>query len=311
MTLRTGLLILSALLLSCCDKQQTSVAPRQQHIPAQLQTTESFNGDNCMFHAARITDIGDRAPASPGAAKQREYLKKTLSAHGWACVEQSFEAPTPALGTVTFTNLRARFGAAPDFSAPVQGLLTCHVDTKTGIPGFIGANDGASGAAALLELSRILAKTPERAAKIELVFFDGEECYGEHFTDEDGLYGSKYHAAHLPPKLPDWMINLDMVGRHCKKIRIPAETPPVLYGAYTAAIRELGLSQVEWGVSMGGIMDDHIPYMQRGINTLNLIDDFMDGKWWHTTADNMSILSPESFTGTGRLVLHLLKTLLP
>ncbi len=312
MTFRTGITLLAALLLQGCDTEPSpAAAPVKPTIPAQTVAAPDFSGANCMYHADRLTAIGDRAPASPGAAKQRQYLKTALESYGWAVSEQTFEELTPTNGKVIFTNLRARYGAAPDFNTPAKGLLTCHVDTKTGIPGFVGANDGASGAATLLELARILAKTPARAATIELVFFDGEECFGEHITDTDGLYGSRYHAAHLPATLPEWMINLDMVGRQGKKIRIPSVTPPVLYQAYTKAIADLGLSRTEWGVSAGGILDDHIPYMELDIHTLNIIDDFMDGNWWHTTADSMDILCPQSFDNTGRLVLHILGTLLP
>ena len=82
--------------------------------------------------------------------QQLDYLKKELAKHGWTCQEQSFEQET-SKGPIQFVNLRARFGKAPDFQAPVRGLLTCHIDTKQGIAGFTGANDGASGAAAILE----------------------------------------------------------------------------------------------------------------------------------------------------------------
>ncbi len=312
MTFRTGIIILTTLLLQGCDTEQAPTPPPvKSAIPEQLIAAEQFSGANCMYHADHITAIGDRAPATPGAAKQREYLKKTLNSYGWAVSEQPFEELTPTRGKVIFTNLRARYGAAPDFNAPAKGLLTCHVDTKTGIPGFVGANDGASGAATLLELARMLSKTPARATAIELVFFDGEECFGEHICDTDGLYGSRYHAANLPATLPVWMINLDMVGRQGKRIRIPSVTPPVLYQAYTKAIAELGVSRTEWGVSAGGILDDHIPYMELDINTLNIIDDFQDGNWWHTTADSMDILCPQSFDTTGRMILHILGALLP
>ena len=71
------------------------------------------------------------------------------------------------------------------------GLLTCHIDTKTGIPDFTGANDGASAAAAILETARILSRDPARAGQLELVFFDGEESFSQHIDSDDGLYGSR------------------------------------------------------------------------------------------------------------------------
>lgn len=305
---RIGLILLTALLVQCGNPSGTP-ENREAPVPAQLQETGHFNGGNCMYHAARLTEMGDRSPSSPGSRKQLEYLKAELSKHGWECREQAFEAPTPN-GPVQFVNLRARFGQNPDFRKPVQGLLTCHIDTKTGIPGFTGANDGASGAAAILETARLLSRDPARAGALELVFFDGEESFAEHMDNEDGLYGSKFYAASLTPPLPAWMLNLDMVGRQGKKIRIPAMTPQSLYQAYSRAIRELGYSPEEWGVSRYGILDDHVPFMERGMDTLNLIDDFQDGNWWHTSKDSMDILGGESFRRTGEMTLHLLRQLL-
>ena len=67
-------------------------------------------------------------------------------------------------------------------------------------------------------------------------------------------------------------------------------TPQSMYRVYSRAIRELGYSPEEWGVSGYAILDDHVPFMERGVDTLNLIDDFQDGNWWHTSKDNIGIL---------------------
>ena len=216
MTPRIGLILLTALLMQCGNPVETPL-PGAETIPARLQETTHFNGGNAMFHAARMTEMGDRGSGTPGYRQQLDYLKKELAKHGWTCQEQSFEQET-SKGPIQFVNLRARFGKAPDFQAPVRGLLTCHIDTKQGIAGFTGTNDGASGAAAILETARILAGEPARAGKLELVFFDGEESFAEHMDSDDGLYGSKHYAAAMRKPLPKWMINLDMVGRQGKNI---------------------------------------------------------------------------------------------
>ncbi len=58
------------------------------------------------------------------------------------------------------------------------------------------------------------------------------------------------------------------------------------------------------GVSGYAILDDHVPFMERGVDTLNLIDDFQDGNWWHTSKDNIGILGEKSFQQTGEMTLH-------
>ncbi len=309
MTPRIGLILLTALLMQCGNPVETPL-PGAEPIPARLQETTHFNGGNAMFHAARMTEMGDRGSGTPGYRQQLEYLKTELAKHGWIWQEKSFEQET-SKGPIQFVNLRARFGKAPDFQAPVRGLLTCHIDTKQGIAGFTGANDGASGAAAILETARILAGEPARAGKLELVFFDGEESFAEHMDSDDGLYGSKHYAAAMRKPLPKWMINLDMVGRQGKKIRIPVMTPQSMYRVYSRAIRELGYSPEEWGVSGYAILDDHVPFMDLGMDTLNIIDDFQDGNWWHTSKDNIGILGEKSFKQTGEMTLHILRQLLP
>ena len=266
MTPRIGLLLFTALLMQCENPVETPV-PGKETVPAQIRQTDCFNGGNALFHAARITEMGNRASGTPGYRRQMDYLKEELAKCGWTCREQAFEKETPQ-GPVRFVNLRARFGKAPNFLDPVRGLLTCHIDTKRGIDGFTGANDGASGAAAILETARILSGDPARAGNLELVFFDGEESFAEHMDSDDGLYGSRHYASSMRQPLPEWMINLDMVGRQGKKIRIPAMTPQSMYRVYSRAIRELGYSPEEWGVSGYAILDDHVPFMERGVDTL-------------------------------------------
>lgn len=262
-----------------------------------------------MYHAANIVAIGDRAPASPGYRKQLDYLKEYLVNNGWKTEEQTFDCET-AKGKIQLVNLRARFGSNAQFNSGIKLLISCHIDTKTGIPNFVGANDGASGAALMLELARILAAEPKLAEQIELVFFDGEESFAPRMSESDGLYGSTYYVNQLQEPLPSYLINLDMVGRQGMKIRIPPDTPQVLYNVYSDAISSLKLSRTTWGVSANFIYDDHIPFVKRGIPSINIIDDFSDGNWWHTADDNLDILSADSFLQSGKVTLFMIRQLL-
>ncbi len=311
MTNRILISILPILLFSCEQKERPADASSSaaRNAPAQLVATPEFSGENALLHALKLVSFGERHTESPGATQQLAYLKTELAKNGWSIQEQSFTAPTPD-GEKTFINLRARFGNKVDFSPAPAGIISCHIDTKTGIPGFVGANDGASGAGALLEVSRLLAARPEQAAQIELVFFDGEESFGPHITEEDGLYGSRHYAKTLNASLPVWMLNLDMVGRQGMRIRIPGDTPQAFYHLYSISIDELKLPSRSWGVSPLALIDDHVPFQERGVATLNIIDDFSEGNWWHTSHDNADILSADSLLQTGHMVLHLCDKLL-
>ena len=93
MTPRIGLILLTALLMQCGNPVETPL-PGAETIPARLQETTHFNGGNAMFHAARMTEMGDRGSGTPGYRQQLDYLKKELAKHGWTCQEQSFEQET-------------------------------------------------------------------------------------------------------------------------------------------------------------------------------------------------------------------------
>ena len=304
-----GIIVALFMGLASCERGQQSAIHEQglSPIPEKLEESKSISGKNALFHANQIAGIGDRSPGSPGAQLQRAYLTKVLTRYGWVVSEQAFDADTPE-GTWKLVNLRAKFGGVPGKES-AQGIVSCHIDTKTGIPKFTGANDGASGAALILELARILQQRPKLAKDIELVFFDGEESAGLHMTEEDGLYGSTYYADKMMEPYPSWLINLDMVGRQGMKIRVPADTNQRMYELYNQAIKALNFNSASWGVSSGMIMDDHVPFMKKGIPCLNIIDDFRDGSWWHTANDSVEILDADSFLQSGKMTLYLIERL--
>lgn len=303
--MRTALpaLLILPLLLCCGCKEAT---PQTNPPVVQLAATPYFNGANAYAHCNYLCFLGPRPSASPAYAQQIAYLSKHLQAAGWQVVEQPF---TLSNG-MKMVNLHATFGNTKD-TRPI--LVSCHIDTKTGISeNFVGADDGASAAAAMLELARILASTPQKAAGVELVFFDGEESFGRHMTEQDGLYGSRYDVMRRGDDgLPRYQINLDMVGGRNKTIAVPlADTGEEMLALYEDVITELKLSPKRWVGHPGSYLDDHIPFERAGVKTLNLIANFTGSSWWHTERDNMERICPQSLAETGNVVLALLEKLL-
>ncbi len=296
--------------LPACDRQETvadSSAPQQA--PALVNTTD-YSGDNAYEHTRALCAIGPRPSGSVGYMAQVAYLEKHLQATGWKTLREEF-APLPGMRMV---NLHASFGERTT-TRPL--LISCHIDTKAGIPDFVGADDGASGAATMLETARILArKHPEWAGQIELIFFDGEEAFGAHMNEQDGMYGSKHDVARRlatgdKNAMPRWQVNLDMVGGRDMLIAIPLiDTSEGMIAHYQQAVDTLGLSPERWTAYPGSYLDDHLPYVQAGVDSLNLIAYFQGGGWWHTTRDNMSRISASSLEESGRLLLQLCRQLL-
>ena len=293
--------VLPLLFLLCsCDAppQEKELAAPQQTQPQELADTPDFNGHNAYVHCAAICALGPRYSGSPAYEQQLQYLEKHLQNYGWQTERNAFTAPNG----VKMCNLRAFRSAAP---CPL--LLSCHIDTKVNIaPDFQSADDGASGAAVLLELARTL-----KDDRVELIFLDGEEAFARNMSETDGLYGSRYDVTRRGSQLPRWQINLDMVGGRNKTIAIPViDTSDYMYSHYSAAVRALGFAESNWTVWPGGYLDDHLPYQEAGVESLNLIAAFSGSNWWHTPRDNMNRICPRSLHESGSMTRQLINQLL-
>ena len=162
--------------------------------------------------------IGPRPSGSPANAKTRQYITAQLAALGIKTVEQPFDGATP-IGPIKMVNL---IGTIPGKS-PDRIILASHFDTKLFREvRFVGASDGASSTAALLELARVLKARKDLPFTIELLFFDGEEAVGE-WQGTDNTYGSRHYvdAARKSGSLKSIraLILLDMIGDRNLTIR--------------------------------------------------------------------------------------------
>jgi Zn-dependent M28 family amino/carboxypeptidase len=266
--------------------------------PAQLW--EQLSGQKALEHVQHLVDLGPRTPGSEALEKSRVYIEGQLQSWGWKVTRQTFTGDTPR-GKVTFTNLIATYkgDAAPKF------LLCSHYDTKFfDTIRFVGANDGGSSTGLLLELGRVLSQDPALAARIELVFFDGEEAV-ENFTETDGLYGSRYFARQLSVEKGKFRggILFDMVGDKSLDITLPPDSPSQMAREIFAAAEALKLRD-HFTYFDRQILDDHTPLNAAGIPTIDLID--FDFPSWHTAEDTMDKISAESLQTVGRVALYYL-----
>src|SRR5438552_18246293 len=288
---RAGLSFLCLILATSCAKAA----------PDKIWT--QFSGDRALAHVQRLVDLGPRTPQSEEIEKSRAYIKQELNSSGWRVTEQPFTDETPR-GQVRFVNLIARFntiGKTTDLF-----WLCSHYDTKTFDSfRFVGANDGGSSTGLLLELGRVLGRHPNLAAKIELVFFDGEEAY-EHFSGHDGLYGSRYFARQLGgsgAKQFRGGILFDMVGNRSLKITLPADSPAEMARDVFASAEALKLRS-HFTYLDREMIDDHMPLNEIGIPTIDVID--FSFPWWHTAEDTMDKLSAQSLQIVGSVAAYYL-----
>ncbi len=185
-------------------------------------------------------------------------------------------------------------------------VLGAHYDTKD-IPGFVGAEDGAGGTAVLTQIAREL-KPRKLRRTVVFVLFDGEETPAgvpDSEFEQRGIRGSKVAAARY--KDARAMILLDFVGQ--KGLRIPRESfsDEKLWGKLRLAARRVGTSRTFPDAQQGGIEDDHLPFIRRGVPSIDLID--FDFACWHKTCDDLSVISPRSLDASGETVRELLASL--
>jgi glutaminyl-peptide cyclotransferase len=199
--------------------------------------------------------------------------------------------------------LRNVIGTVPG-REPGYIVVGAHYDTKD-IDGFVGANDGASGTAVVTELARTV-KRPKHT--IHFVLFDGEESPRDtpdaEFA-EKGLRGSKVAARRFAQARA--MVLLDFVGD--RRLRIPRESASNLrlWGRLRAAARTVGAGRTFPDDTQGTIQDDHVPFLQGGVPSIDLID--FDFSCWHQLCDDLEAVSERSLDASGETVLELIRKL--
>jgi len=264
---------------------------------------ENFSGEKAFAHVQHLVDLGPRPAGSEALEKSRLYIIEQLKSAGWTVARSEFSDQTPS-GKVTFVNLIARFGTGEKKEA-AQFLLCSHYDTKTfDTIRFVGANDGGSSTGLLIEMARVLALSPALAAKIELLFFDGEEAF-ENFTATDGIYGSRHFAQELrdsgKAKSVRGGILFDMIGDKSLDVTLPSDSPADLTRNIFAAADALG-QRAHFTYLDRGMTDDHTPLNEIGIPVIDLID--FDFPPWHTAEDTLDKISAESLEIVGRVALY-------
>jgi glutaminyl-peptide cyclotransferase len=286
----------AALALAACmgaDAQKPAAAPSAPAAP-------TFDSNRAWEHLRRQVSFGPRPSGSAAIAENRRYILDQLRAAGVEGREQPFEATTP-IGAIKMANVVARIpGAKAERIA-----LASHFDTKRFSEfRFVGASDGASSTAALLELARVLNQR-KNPYTIELLFLDGEEATLRDWAGTDHTYGARHYveAARTAGTLAGLkaLILLDMIGDRDLKVRRESNSTRWLTDAIWAAAAGLGYQRyfVDEEFSIGG--DDHFEFLAAGIPAVDIID--LEYPAWHTARDDLDAVSARSLQIVGDVVL--------
>ncbi|MFC1607194.1 M28 family peptidase [Candidatus Latescibacterota bacterium] len=268
----------------------------------------AFDSDRAFSNLERQVAFGPRVPGTSEHMATRDWLVEQLRTCTSNVALQPFR-DTFAGSDEDMYNILASF--YPDKKERI--LLCAHWDCRPHadrdpdpshhtdpVP---GANDSASGVAVLLEIARTL-RDNEPPVGVDIVFFDGEDG-GEYGNNDTWLLGSRHFARTMPSSFrPRYAILLDMIGDSdlmLSRDYHSMESAPLLW----ARIEEAAdLTGVAISPTTSGIIDDHLPLIERGIPSVDLID--FDYESWHTIADTPDKCSAESLGKIGELVLRII-----
>jgi glutaminyl-peptide cyclotransferase len=268
--------------------------------------TGGFDGNRAYELDKELVAFGPRPAGSDANARQQAFLIAQLKSSGCPVTEDDFHASTPA-GNLAMKNIIVKLpGTRPDIV-----IYATHYDTKL-LPNFVGADDGASSTALMLELARSLC-AQKNALTVWIAFFDGEEAV-QAWSDTDSTYGSRELAAELAlagdlGKVKA-MVLADMIG--ISNLQIPRDTNSTswLTDVVWSTAQRLGYGNVFLN-STTSVEDDHTPFLRRGIPSCDVIDleDTAQRGIWHTTEDSLDKIDPRSIALVGHVFIESLPAL--
>ena len=297
------LILLVFIAFSCNKNTEENKYSKNNNI---ILTPPNFDSDRAWSYLIDQTNFGPRNPNSIGHDRALQYLFSKLKESADTVLIQNFNQS----GYNEFLNLSNIF-ASFNLNEKNRILLLAHWDTRPRAEydktnkdkPIIGANDGASGVAVLLEIANAL-KNNKLNFGIDILLTDGED-YGKQSDLEYFSLGAKYFAKNIPNNhLPKFAILVDMVGD--SNLNIPIEinslkyAPDIVKKVWDTA-EELHIS--EFNKSTGNeIYDDHIPLNEVGIPTIDIID--FEYEYWHTQNDLPKYCSKNSLQSVGKVLLH-------
>jgi glutaminyl-peptide cyclotransferase len=251
-----------------------------------------FNSENAFNMLADLQKFGPRIPGSAAHKLSVDYISNQLHTNGWHVQIQSGNM----LNHPVYNIIATRNGINNSV------ILASHYDSRMianneklvgnrSLP-VPGANDGGSSSAVLLELSRVL--DPATTTNIVLVFFDAEDQ--GNIDGWDWILGSRLFV-NQNKDLPSKVILLDMIGGFDQKIIPPINSDPEIYKDIQNIANKLGFSDQFRSPSQSGILDDHVPFIEKGIPSVDLID--IIDPHWHTSLDDLENVSMQSLQRVG------------
>jgi glutaminyl-peptide cyclotransferase len=259
-----------------------------------------FNGDRALEDVIYQVSLGPRTLGSDAHAKTSQWIADRLVDQGWRVALQEGEE-----NNVRIKNIVGEMGSGSPWiivGAHYDSRLLADRDVEPNnqVLPVPGANDGASGVSVLLELSRLLSPCYERKecqGKVWLVFFDAED--NGKIPGYEWILGSRYFVQNLTEQ-PDAVVIVDMVGDKDLNIYKERNSSSGLVEEMWQVAEELGFSEIFLPDSRHQLIDDHLPFVEKGIPAIDIID--FNYPYWHTIDDTPDKISAKSLSVVGETV---------
>lgn len=270
------------------------------------ETTGGFDGHRAYELVEKQVSFGPRPAGSPALAKQQDWMVGELKSYGCTVETDDFSADTPA-GRLPMKNILVKTGGQQQII-----LLGTHYDTKK-LPDFVGADDGASSTAVMMEIARVLcARNQPGKNAVWIAFFDGEEAVNREWKDPDNRYGSRQMAARFAAggelaKIKAFIL-VDLVGGKNIIFARDSNSTKWLTDIVWNTADKWGYEKI-FVNDRQEMQDDHLSFTQRNVPSVDIIDLNHSASYWHTPQDAMDKISAKSLATVGHVVLESIKQL--
>ena len=315
------ILLACLLTMLACDRDKGPADGPVQPIPTPVDPTgpvltlppdsgpaPAIDADRTLQYAKDIVKFGPRPIGSANHKKVEDYIASRLK--GDQVEDDTFTADTPA-GKFPVHNIIAKYPGTKDGII----VIASHYDTNYPLrdTAYVGANDGASSSALLLEFANQLRGKTREGYSVWLVWDDAEEAVKD-WSDADSLYGirhvaEKWESDGSLKKIKAFLL-ADMIGDADLNIDRDLNSTSWLENVVGEAAKRLGY-QSHFFARNNQVSDDHLPFMKRGVACADLID-FSYGYnnvFWHTPQDTIDKLSPKSLEIVGGVILETVRIL--
>ncbi|RDE14683.1 MAG: hypothetical protein C4K48_05630 [Candidatus Thorarchaeota archaeon] len=268
---------------------------------AQIMHIPAFDGDNAYDCILNQCSFGPRPPGSENLTLCRLYISENLESFGWNVTLQNF-----TYRETICTNIIATWNSSINASI----VLGAHYDTRpeasqepdllNRTKPILGANDGGSGTAILMELARVLPESVR--SEIEIVLFDAEDSGG--INGWEWIRGSTYYVAELNSTRRESisaMVLVDMVGDNDLNLPREGSSTSSLQNAIWSIAGQMAHGDIFVDSVGGSIIDDHRPFLDAGIPAVDLIQ-YPFPEYWHTLQDTPDKCSAESLEIVGSVL---------